>query len=199
MDDKAKSRQYFNRHSITGMNRNGYWSHDYHVTAEKIIEAGGKNHIDIGCGNGAFLAYLQEKAPSLSLSGLDYSEEMVRQSRKRIPEAMLKEGDAEDMPLPGDGFDSVSCHMSIHHYPHPEKALAEMHRILREGGMVLINDLTGPVWLVRCMNFLFRYLKTGDHAVYTRAEMEGMMKKAGFCKVESQMVTPFTYVCTGIR
>ena len=199
MDDKAKSKQYFDRHSRTGINRNGYWRHDYRVTAERIMRAGGTHHIDIGCGNGAFLAYLQGKAPHLSLWGLDYSPEMVRQSRERLPEAMIKEGDAESMPLPADLFDSVSCHMSIHHYPHPEKALLEMHRIVKEGGLVIINDLTGPGWLVRFMNVLFRYLKTGDHAVYTRGQMEGMMREAGFREVESHLVTPFTYVCTGLR
>ncbi|MBQ4512436.1 MAG: class I SAM-dependent methyltransferase [Anaerolineaceae bacterium] len=123
MDDKAKSRQYFNGHSSTGINRNGYWSHDYKATTAVLLDHKVTNHIDIGCGNGAFLAYLHAAAPEITIHGLDYSAEMVSRSRERLSCADIVEGDAEKMPLPDEAFDGVSCHMSIHHYPHPEKAL----------------------------------------------------------------------------
>ncbi len=199
MDDKAKSRKYFNSHSSTFVNKNGYWSHDYRATLDLLEEHGSRDHIDIGCGNGAFLDSLHKEAPAVRLSGLDYSAEMVRQSRKRLPDAEIVEGDAEKMPLPDSAFDSVSCHMSIHHYPHPEQALSEMFRILKDGGIVIINDLTGPGWLVRLMNRSFRYLNTGDHAIYTRNEMETMLRRAGFCDVKSRNISPFSYVCCGSK
>ena len=197
MDDKAKSRQYFNSHSITGLNRNGYWSRDYKETAEVLLAHGVTNHIDIGCGNGAFLAYLHQRAPEIQIHGLDYSAEMVRRSRERIPGADIMEGDAENMQLPDSSFDGVSCHMSIHHYPHPEKALAGMHRILRENGIVLINDLTGPHWLIRLMNRSFKRWNTGDHEIYPREKMEEMLRAAGFRNIKSRNLTPFSYICCG--
>ena len=40
MDDKAKSRQYFNGHSSTGINRNGYWSRDYKATTAVLLDHG---------------------------------------------------------------------------------------------------------------------------------------------------------------
>lgn len=199
MDDKAKSRKYFDRHSRTGLNREGYWRHDYKATVAILLEHGVGKHIDIGCGNGAFLAYLGKKAPRVSLHGLDYSPQMVQRSRERLPSAVIVEGDAERMPLADAAFDGVSCHMSIHHYPHPEQALLEMHRILGKGGLVLINDLTGPGWLIRLLNWSFRHWNTGDHAVYARKQMEEMLKAAGFTRVESRLLTPFTYVCFGVK
>ena len=90
MDDKAKSRQYFNKHSSTGLNRNGYWSRDYKATAEVLLAHSVTNHIDIGCGNGAFLAYLHKRAPEIQIHGLDYSAEMVRRSRERLPVRILR-------------------------------------------------------------------------------------------------------------
>jgi len=198
-DDKAKSKQYFNRHSSTGVNRNGYWNRDYKVTAKILTEAGVNRHIDIGCGNGAFLEYLHNIAPEIALHGLDYSAEMVKRSRERLPIAEITEGDAEDIPLPDNTFDGVSCHMSIHHYPHPDSALSEMYRILKPGGIVLINDLTGPAWLIRLMNRSFRYWNTGDHAVYTRETMETMLRDAGFREIRSRNLTPFSYVCCGLK
>ena len=181
------------------MNRNGYWNHDYKVTAKILTEAGIRNLIDIGCGNGAFLEFLRNTAPEIALHGLDYSAEMVKRSRERLPSAEITEGDAESMPLPDNTFDGVSCHMSIHHYPHPELALSEMYRILRPGGIVLINDLTGPDWLIRLTNRSFRYWNTGDHAVYARQTMETMLREAGFCDIKSRNLTPFSYVCCGSK
>ena len=179
------------------MNKNGYWSHDYSASVKLLREYGSRNHIDIGCGNGAFLAYLHKEISSVRLSGLDYAAEMVKKSRNRLPDAEIVEGDAEKMPLPDSAFDSVSCHMSIHHYPHPERSLSEMYRILKEGGIVLINDLTGPGWMIRAMNWSFKHWNTGDHAIYAEEEMKTMVREAGFCDIRSRKLTPFSYICYG--
>ena len=197
MDDKKKSKSYFNSHSSTIINRNGYWSYDYRITSEILKRRKVKNLIDIGCGNGAFLAMFHKTASDVKISGLDLSREMVSQSKKRLPEAEIVEGDAENMPFAENTFDAVSCHMSIHHHPHPEKNLSEMYRILEKHGTVLINDLTGPAWLRRFINWWFTKWPTGDHAVYSRTEMEDMMQRAGFKKIRSRLITPFTYVCVG--
>ena len=199
MDDKAKSRQYFNHHSSTGLNKNGYWNHDYKATAKILQDHGVTNHIDIGCGNGAFLSYLHTVDPGIAIHGLDYSSEMVRRSRERLPNAEIVEGDAENVSLPDRSFDGVSCHMSIHHYPHPEKALSEMNRILVKDGIVLINDLTGPDWLICLLNWSFKHLNTGDHEVYSRKEMEIMLRSAGFRDIRSRNLTPLSYVCFGVK
>jgi len=197
MDDKQKSRLYFDSHSSTFINRNGYWNYDYRMTSKILKRRNVKNLIDIGCGNGAFLAVFHKESPETKISGLDISHEMVMRCRERIPDAVFTEGDAEDMPFSDDSFDAVSCHMSIHHHPHPEKSLKEMYRILGKRGTVLINEFTGPA-LFRCfMNWCFTKWDTGDHAVYSRPEMEEMLETAGFRKVRSRLITPFTYVCVG--
>lgn len=197
MDDKQKSRMYFDRHSKTIINRNGYWNYDYRITSKILKRRNVKNLIDIGCGNGAFLAMYHKVSPETKLSGLDISHEMVMRCRERLPEAEFTEGDAENMPFPDNSFDAVSCHMSIHHHPHPEKSLREMYRIAEEDGSVVINELTGPAPLRRFMNWCFTKWNTGDHAVYSRPEMEKMLAEAGFIKIKSRLITPFTYACAG--
>ena len=199
MDDKKKSKAYFDRHSRTFLNRNGYWSHDYRITMKILMKRKVRSLIDVGCGNGAFLAMFRQAAPDAVLHGLDLSHEMAVQCRRRLPEADITEGDAENMPFEDRSFDAVSCHMSIHHHPHPDRSLSEMHRILKRNGTLVINELTGPAPLRRLMNRWFRIWPTGDHAVYSRAEMEEMLKKAGFTRIRSRLITPFTYVCVGRR
>ena len=197
MDDKQKSKDYFNSHSSTIINRNGYWSFDYRITAKYLKRQNVRKLIDIGCGNGAFLEMFHNAAPGVMLYGIDLSHEMVAQSRLRLPEADIVEGDAEDIPFDDETFDAASCHMSIHHHPHPEKSISEMYRILEKDGCVVINELTGPALLRRFMNWWFTKWPTGDHAVYSAAEMEEMLREAGFEHIHSRLITPFTYVCTG--
>lgn len=197
MDDKEKSKLYFNRHTETGLNKNGYWRHDYLNTIRLFLNFGSRNVVDIGCGNGAFIAEFHKRYPSAAISGLDYSGEMVRCSQERNPFAKVTEGDAENMPFEDQSFDGVSCHMSIHHYPHPESALHEMHRILKPDGLVVINDLTGPRWLLNLMNWSFQTWNTGDHQVYSVEEMKDMLAAAGFKNIRSKMLTPFSYAVYG--
>ena len=114
MDDKQKSRKYFDGHSSTFVNRNGYWNYDYRLTSRILKKRNVKKLVDIGCGNGAFLEMFHKLSPGTKLAGLDLSYEMVLRSRERLPEADITEGDAEKMPFEDGAFDAVSCHMSIH-------------------------------------------------------------------------------------
>lgn len=66
-----------------------------------------------------------------------------------------------------------------------------------DNGTVVINELTGPKLLRRFMNWCFTKWPTGDHAVYSMAEMEQMLYIAGFQNIRSRMITPFTYVSVG--
>ena len=114
MDDKQKSKKYFDGHSSTFLNRNGYWKYDYRLTSRILKKRNVKKLIDIGCGNGAFLEMFHKLSPGTKLAGLDLSHEMVLRSRERLQEADITEGDAEKMPFGDGAFDAVSFHMSIH-------------------------------------------------------------------------------------
>ena len=81
MDDKQKSRKYFDGHSSTFVNRNGYWNYDYRLTSRILKKRNVKKLVDIGCGNGAFLELFHKLSPGTKLAGLDLSHEMVLRSR----------------------------------------------------------------------------------------------------------------------
>ena len=50
------------------------------------------------------------------------------------------QGDSERLPFPAGAFDVVTCANSFHHYPHQDRAVAEMHRVLRPGGRLMLVD-----------------------------------------------------------
>lgn len=85
--------------------------------------------------------------------------------------------------------------MSIHHYPHPQKAVSEMHRILKKGGYLLLNDMDCVAPIRSIANFIFPRLKAGDVKMYNKEDIISMMKTAGFKKVRYRKISPFSFQC----
>jgi ubiquinone/menaquinone biosynthesis C-methylase UbiE len=100
--------------------------------------------LDIGCGTGQFAARVLRRFPRAQVWGLDLSDGMLRQGQERCQAAAgrlhLVQADSERLPFADDFFDAITCTHSFHHYPHQEQVLAEMHRVLRPGGRLLIID-----------------------------------------------------------
>jgi SAM-dependent methyltransferase len=62
---------------------------------------------------------------------------------------VLQEGNAEALPFVDESFDLVFCRSSLHHFAHPETAVAEMLRVCRSGGRVVLLDILSPDAAVR--------------------------------------------------
>jgi ubiquinone/menaquinone biosynthesis C-methylase UbiE len=94
--------------------------------------------IDIGCGNGAFTELLIARSAPLSVMGIDPSEGQIAFARTR-PGAKLAEFricDAQALPFPDSSFDAASMALVISFLRDPNKAAAEMARVVRRGGIV---------------------------------------------------------------
>jgi SAM-dependent methyltransferase len=68
----------------------------------------------------------------------------VALARERVPEAAFLEGDAQALPFAEASFDALVCGYGIIHCPDPEKALAEMARVLRPGGRAALSVWAAP-------------------------------------------------------
>jgi ubiquinone/menaquinone biosynthesis C-methylase UbiE len=53
---------------------------------------------------------------------------------------MPVQGDSERLPFASGSFDIVTCAHSFHHYPRQDRAVVEMHRVLRTGGRLMLID-----------------------------------------------------------
>ncbi|MFO0617077.1 MAG: class I SAM-dependent methyltransferase [Polyangiaceae bacterium] len=104
--------------------------------------------LDAGCGTGSYLAALAHRFAELE--GLEISRGMLGRARTKLAKhrnVRLHEGSVLDMPLDAQRFDAVLFNQVIHHLddlagaatPNLRKALAEAHRVLRDGGAVVIN------------------------------------------------------------
>ena len=66
-----------------------------------------------------------------------------------IANVLLQEGNAESLPFTDGSFDVVYCRSSLHHFADPHRAVAEMVRVCRSGGRIVLVDLIAPTVDVR--------------------------------------------------
>jgi ubiquinone/menaquinone biosynthesis C-methylase UbiE len=110
----------------------------------RYIRADDQRLLDIGCGTGNFALRAMEAFPKLQVVGLDLSAGMLKQAAPRCRQTrdrfIVVQADSERLPLADNLFDVVTCCHSFHHYPRQARVVAEMHRVLRPGGRLLIVD-----------------------------------------------------------
>lgn len=100
----------------------------------------GEKILDISCGTGLVTMPVAEIVqPGGSVTGVDLSEGMIEKARsekerKGIDNVLFRRMDAEALDLPDNSFDVVICSLGLMYFPHSEKALKEMYRVLNPGG-----------------------------------------------------------------
>jgi ubiquinone/menaquinone biosynthesis C-methylase UbiE len=108
--------------------------------------------LEVAVGTGRNFTFYPEEV--VQLTGIDLSPAMLEIARKRAEElgveADLWEGDAQQLPFADASFDTVVCTLSLCNIPHDRRAIAEIKRVLRPGGRLLLLDhvrATSKVWL----------------------------------------------------
>jgi ubiquinone/menaquinone biosynthesis C-methylase UbiE len=106
--------------------------------------------LDAGCGRGEFL--LACARLGARVAGLDYSEAAVQLSRETladVPGADIRHGDVTALPWPDESFDRIVFADVIEHLDpdQAEAALAELHRVLKPGGLLLLHTAPNRLFL----------------------------------------------------
>ena len=107
--------------------------------------------LEVAVGTGRNFPFYRE---GVRLTGIDLSPAMLEIARKKADElglgAELREGDAQELPFPDASFDAVVCTLSLCTIPDDRRAVAEMKRVLRPRGRLLLLDhirSSSKVWL----------------------------------------------------
>ncbi len=116
----------------------------------KIIKS--KNHdsiLDIATGTGD-LAILSAKANPKKIIGIDISEEMlnvgIEKIKKRKLESLitLQQADSEDLPFEDNNFEIAMVAFGVRNFAHLSVGLAEIYRVLKPGGTLIILEFSHP-------------------------------------------------------
>ena len=112
---------------------------------ERAAMTSGDAVLDVGCGPGSDLFDIVERVgPAGRLVGLDASEVMIAEARRRAEERRLpitfEVGDATALPFPDGTFDVCRAARVLEHLADPSVALSEMVRVTRPDGRVVVFD-----------------------------------------------------------
>jgi ubiquinone/menaquinone biosynthesis C-methylase UbiE len=113
-----------------------------------MVEPGAYDRgLDIATGTGftafAIAPYCRETL------ALDLTPQMLHEARRLAAERGLDElgyllGDAERLPFAAGSFDLITCRVSAHHFPHVDRFVSEVARLLRPGGVFVLSDTVAP-------------------------------------------------------
>jgi SAM-dependent methyltransferase len=144
--------------------------------------------LDVACG-AAHAA--EQAAPRVrQVVGLDLTPALLELGATRLREAgitnvLLQEGNAAALAFLDASFDLVMCRGSLHHFAQPEAAVAEMARVCKPGGRVVVADMVAPSAEVReAFDALHRCLDPSHAGVLLEAELAELLRSA---------VGPLTY------
>ena len=141
----------------------------YRTLIDFAGDVAGVSVLDVGCGKGAFSRRLM--SAGAKVSGIDITDEFVEVAARNVPAAEFKAASATDIPFESGSFDLVFCFEVLEHVPDTEKAIAEMVRVLKPGGRILIIDknilAVHPKYCVPVALYK-RYMELRDRWMYPR-------------------------------
>lgn len=144
--------------------------------------------LDLACGTGTFTRLAKRQRQGLVVTGVDGDEDMIRRASDAATDIRYDVSLAQSLPYQGASFDVVTSTLFFHHILLHDKrqVLAEIRRVLRPGGTLLIADWGAPDnWLMRCVFCLVQLFdgssSTGDNV---RGLLPILVKEAGFGNVE---------------
>ncbi len=140
---------------------------------------------DLGCGDGQAAALI---APFVrQVIGIDNSPAMLKAAQKRLgrcENVQLRRGELQALPIDAASCDVAFCLLVLTYVPHPEIALAEMARILKPGGKLVLVDL-----LPHDREDFRRQLEQ-HHRGFDSTELSNWLHAAGFAKAQVQPLVP---------
>lgn len=164
----------------------------------RLAPRGGERILDVGSGPGYLVASLGEAVgPNGAVHGLDPSPAMNSLARSRtseLPWVRIDEGDAAALPYDDATFDAAVSTQVYEYVADVPAALAELRRVLRPGGRVLIldTDWDSVVWHTADRDLHRRIMAAWDeHLVdpHLPAALPGHLRRAGF-RVTTRSLVP---------
>jgi len=174
----------------------------------------GGSYLDIGCGTGDIALEILRQSPSSRVTGIDPSEGMLELGREKIQAAgltkaiSLEQGDVLNLRFEDDSFDGAITSFCIRNVTDRKRALTEIFRVIRAGGLFVIVELTEPegvamrplfrlyarmimplVTSILSSASAYRYLIDSMADFPQAAAFRDLMGQAGFVDVASRRLT----------
>jgi SAM-dependent methyltransferase len=151
----------------------------------------GRNVVDLGCGDGQWSMELIRRY-DLQLTGIDYNLLRMQRYRSNVPGADAQCGSCIEIPVAPHAADLVMFHQVLEHIPQPERALREVHRILKPGGWLLLSVPNEGTWLKQHVQYRWfepKALASSDHVnFFTAASLHELLEACSFSVIRLDAV-----------
>jgi demethylmenaquinone methyltransferase / 2-methoxy-6-polyprenyl-1,4-benzoquinol methylase len=151
--------------------------HRWRARAADLAALGpGDSALDVACGTGDLAIELARRVGTGGeVIGSDFAEEMLERARAKAPGLVWEWGNALELPYASGRFDAATVGFGARNFSDLERGLAEMTRVVKPGGRVVVLEITTPlrpplstfyrVWFDRVVPLIGRL--TGEQEAYT--------------------------------
>ena len=166
---EERLRRYWDKHAGSYDKQMGFYDrHLFAGSRDWVCSKAEGQVLEVAIGTGRNLVHYPDE---VRLTGVEWSAAMLDIARHRAGqlgrEVDLRQGDAQALEFPGACFDAVVCTFSLCAIPDDRKAVAEMARVLRPGGLLLLADhVEASPWWARAAQALIEVVSVpvgGEH------------------------------------
>lgn len=164
----------------------------------------GKKVLDVGCGVGNDLSRFCKGGSEVF--GIDIAPHSIELANRNFSQRGLDGNfevmNGEQMTFPENSFDVVYCHTVLHFTPRPEKMVAEIHRVLKPGGIAILMTVNRHSWLNflhKAMNVKIDHLDSPVFYKYTKAEFAQLLGQFDELRIVPERFPVPTKVHEGLK
>ena len=154
--------------------------------------------LDCGCGSGSITVGLAAAVDPGQVTGIDVSDAEIERAKERAATSgrtnlQFRQGNLYHLDLPSNAFDALFCHKVLEHLNNPGKALQEMKRVLKPGGIIGVRDadwsgaLLAPddALLHRFLEIYEAYWTDMAGSPHLGRQLPGLLAEADFRSIEA--------------
>lgn len=154
------------------------------ATMARVPLHAGQHVLDVGCGTGLLLRAMTDHESTIRVVGLDLSRAMLHRARSRLPVTVtLLQGDTTRLPFESATFDVVVSSSALHYAPHPDDALAEIARVLRPNGRLVLTIWCTDYWTTRLIDWLLRTVDPAHAQASGASHLRRLLLETGYSNI----------------
>lgn len=157
----------------------------YAFALSKIVLPQDATILDIGAGQGFGSGFLSRSIPQGQVFGIDITYECAQGEKPTFGNhpPIFIQATAPQLPFKKNSFDAVFLVMTFHCLPNPEQVISEAHRILKQGGILMIADVNGHHPLAKAFEWFEHIFISPLTIAWKKEELKNSTGKVGFSSI----------------